>query len=118
MYELPSWSEAWRNLFHERSQLSRGATHQHAYPHYNYMAANKMQENISGYGDVRRLNTSKLCIYKLISCSRAWRDLFHERLPLVRGATHQLAYPPYKYMAANEMLENISGDAAGRMFVT
>ena len=56
-------------------------------------------------------------IYRLIICSGAWIDLFHERLPLVRGATHQLAYPPYKYMAANEIQENISGDAAGRMFV-
>ena len=46
MYQLPNWSGAWRDLFHERSPLARGDTHQHADPHYNNLAANEMQENV------------------------------------------------------------------------
>ena len=63
------------------------------------------------------LNASKLGIYHLTSCSGSWRDLFHERLKHARGASHQQAYPQYKYMAANEMQGNITWDAAVRMFV-
>ena len=63
-------------------------------------------------------NAFKLGINQLTSFSGAWRELFHEFSPLAREATHQHAYPHYNYMAANEMLENISGDAAGRMFVS
>ena len=67
--------------------------------------------------DVRRLNAYKLGIYQLPSWSGAWRDLFHERSQLARGATHKLAYPPYNYMAANEMQGIISGDSSGLMLV-
>ena len=63
------------------------------------------------------LNASKLGIYHLHSCSGIWSDMFHERFSLARGSTHQLVYPPYKYIAANEMQGNIIRDAAVRMIV-
>ena len=63
------------------------------------------------------MNAYNLGIYQLPSWSGAWTDLFHESSSLAHGATHKLAYPPYNYIAANEMQENNSGDAAGLMFV-
>ena len=84
------------------------------------MAGNEVHEYISG--DAAGRNVCKLNAYKLVMCelpnwSGAWRDLFNERTLLARGDTHQHAYPHYNYTAANEMQENISGDAAGLMFV-
>ena len=120
MYQLPNWSGACRNVFHEHLPIARGDTHQHAYPQYNYMPANGMQDNIRGDAAVRMFRSSTpprlvdmicLAVAELGEiCSMSVRNL-HAELHTNLHVHHSNIYAP------KDIQENISGDAAGRMFV-